>query len=120
VPIYPLLLWVCVSQWHLEGAAVVWVGRALFEMIVFFVLAKKISGAGSASGKVSLYILCGAVIFALGLSLGGLPVVLRIPTLTVVLLLFFYFLWSRVFSAEDRLWITGKYILVLGGFFRKK
>jgi len=119
VPIYPLLLWVCVSQWHLEGAAVVWVGRALFEMIVFFVLAKKICGVGSASGKVGLYILCGAVIFVLGLSLGGLPVVLRILSLTVVLLLFFYFLWSRVFSAEDRLWITGKYLLVLGGFFRK-
>lgn len=120
VPVYPLLLWVFVSQWHLEGAAVVWVGRALFEMILFFVLAKKISGAESASGNIGLYILCGAVIFALGLSLGGLPVILRIPSLSVAILLFFYFLWSRVFSAGDKLWITGKYILALGGFFKKK
>lgn len=119
VPIYPLLLWVCVSQWRLEGAAVVWVGRALVEMIVFFILAKKISGVESASGKVGLYIFCGAVILVLGLSLGGLPVVLRIPSLTVVLLLFSYFLWSRVFSVEDRFWITGKCLSALGGFFRK-
>lgn len=120
VLIYPFLLWVGVSQWHLEGAAVVWVVRALFEMIMFFVLAKIISGAGSPSGKVWLYILCGAVIFALGLSLGSLPVMLRIPSLAIVLLLFFYFLWSRVFSVEDRLWFTGRCRLVLDGFFRKK
>lgn len=120
VPIYPLLLWACVSRWHLEGAAVVWVGRALFEMIVFFILARKISGAGSTSGKVDLYILCGAAIFVLGLSLDGLPVVLRIPSLAVALILFFYFLWCRVFSVRDKLWIAKKYILTSSRFFKKK
>jgi len=120
VPIYPIVLWFFVSQWHLEGAAVVWTGRALFEMIVFFILARKISGAGSTSGKVGLYILCGAAIFVLGLSLDGLPVVLRIPSLAVALFLFFYFLWRRVFSARDKLWIAKKYILTSSRFFKKK
>ena len=120
VPIYPLLLWVTVSQWRLEGAAVVWVGRAFFEMTVFFVLAKKISGVESASGEVGLYIFCGAVIFALGLSLGGLPVALRIPSLTVVLLLFFIFSLVPCFFSGRQVVDHGKVYFGSWWVFQKK
>lgn len=119
VPIYPLLLWFAVSQWHLEGAAVVWVGRAFFEMAIFFAFAKKLSGPKSVAVGIGIYIICGALIFALGLSLGGSTLALRTLALAVVLALFSVFLWVRVFTAEDRGWIAGRFYSIFGSVFRK-
>lgn len=120
VPVYPILLWVGVSLWHLEGAAVVWSARALFEMIVFSALARKQSGSESEFGILGIYMLCGVLILGQGLIFGELPTEQRFFAVIGVVTLFFYLLWRRVFSLADKFFIAEKCSWLMHKFCRKE
>ena len=119
IPIYPFLLWFSVSQWHLEGAAVIWVGRAFFEMVMFFVFVKKIANVKNISVGVLSYIIYGAVISVFGLFSFECSFIVRIFFISVVIVVFLFSLWGRVFSIKECCWIKGVGA-VFGRFFRKK
>jgi O-antigen/teichoic acid export membrane protein len=119
VPIYPLILWFSVSNWHLEGAAIIWVARAFFEMSIFFAFTKKMTGVGNVNIGIANYIVCGVIIFALGTLFEGSSLILRIFWVSIALTIFLFILWIRLFSVEERVWIIGKSCLISRRLFGK-
>ncbi len=117
--VYPCLLWVGVSFWHLEGAAVVWSGRALFEMLMFFIIASKVNDAKAAYGRISLYILFGASIVLIGVVLGSLPIGVRGPLFVALLAISCVLFWAYILSPDDKSWIKKKYAIFIGLCFRR-
>lgn len=119
LPLYPCLLWVGVSLWGLEGAAIVWSVRALFEMIIFFIITSKLEGVGVAYGRIFLYAVIGVSIIMIGMVLGQLPMAFRSPIFIAQLTLYFALFWIFILSPDDKSWIKAKCAVVLGLWFRR-
>lgn len=117
VPIYPALLWLGVVRLGLEGAALVWAFRALFEMVVFLLLAGKIVRVRSMSETIVLYVVLGTLISLIGFVLSGLELAPRALSLTGFVLLFLFVLWSRVISQQEKLWMSARWRFVVGQLF---
>jgi len=105
LPIYPVILWLSVLQWGLEGAAGVWMARAFFEMAAFLLLAGKIAQSDSVLNSIALYGMFGAAILSIGLVLEEVPLLPRVFALIAIVSLISWLLWWRLFSAGERSWI---------------
>lgn len=108
LPIYVLLMWLSVSHWGLEGAAFVWLGRALLEMTIFFAWTKRMAPNSKTSNHATVYLLCGALGLALAFGLSNAVINVRLITLIVALILFHSCFWFWVLKPSDRLWVNQK------------
>jgi hypothetical protein len=102
-------MWLSVSRWELEGAAFVWLGRALLEMIIFFAWAGKMDPSKKTPDHVLVYVLCGALGLAMAFGLSNTGISLRLIVFIVTLMLFHSSFWFWVLKPSDRLWVNRKF-----------
>jgi O-antigen/teichoic acid export membrane protein len=112
LPVYVLAMWLSVSHWGLEGAAFVWLGRALLEMIIFFAWTSKMAPNNKTSDNLLVYVLCGAIGLAMAFGLSNSVISLRLIVLIMALILFHSSFWFWVLKPSDRLWVNSRLKLI--------
>ena len=100
-PLYLLCAWWVIGRYGIEGAALVWTGRATLDALLLFVLAKRFLPQMQLVNIDSMTTL---LLSAIALAVAFLPLamVTKVTLLALMLLLFVVFVWTRFLDSGER------------------
>jgi O-antigen/teichoic acid export membrane protein len=101
LPCYLLALWLLIRTLGIEGAAIAWSARAVFDALALFVMARKFLAADSAMALKTKMLLAAAAATLLLATLPEGPVV-KAGFLVVSTLVFVLVGWFLILSHEER------------------
>ena len=99
LPVYLVVLWLAVSRWGIDGAALAWILRCAVDAVVLFALANGNVRSGFTAPQVATIAIALAVLAA-----GMLPVAIAIKVLYALAALAFFFVlaWLVLLDAGER------------------
>jgi O-antigen/teichoic acid export membrane protein len=102
---YSVIAWLVIKHFGINGAAMAWVGRAAFEVVIFLVFSYQflpsgiVSWKALASGGLSIFVLLYAPSRCPGLFS-------RVLVLIVLLLFFCYISWRWLLNREEKIFVA--------------
>jgi O-antigen/teichoic acid export membrane protein len=104
LPLYLLALWWALTQYGILGAAVVWTARAFLDAASLYVMALVlIPECRDSARHFIIFVVAAMALFLMMAQLDGL--LLRVITLSSLLLLFVLGVWRYVFRPKEQEWI---------------
>lgn len=100
-PIYIMMAWVLIGKYGIEGAAMAWATRAIFDTIILFHMAGRVLKITYPKSQILLI----ALIVGASLSISMLlpeDLYLKLGFLVIVLVSIFTYTWMKIFTSDER------------------
>jgi len=102
-PFYLLIIWLLISSYGIEGAAIAWVVRVVVDLLILFLMAQRLLLFRSPIIlKLIGSALCAIILLFISINI-PMNMSLKFPFLFVTLLIFFVIGWFLVLAPEERL-----------------
>jgi O-antigen/teichoic acid export membrane protein len=102
LPFYLLLLWFLLGAMGIEGAAIAWTARVLFDGVLLVIFAERLLPPDPARVRSMLQAM-GIALFAFALAAISMPLVLKCLVVGGGLIAYAFMGWFRVLAEEERL-----------------